>query len=67
VAGEHHNVDGGARLRVDDEGRGYWSRCTCGWESELCATAALAEAVAEQHVLFARRRPPGEGRAHRGW
>ncbi len=51
-----HSIDGGPRLRVDDEGRGYWSRCTCGWESELCATAALADAVVEQHVLFARRR-----------
>ncbi len=66
MTGEH-TVDGWPRLRVDDEGRGYWSRCTCGWESELCATSALAEAVVEQHVVFARLRPEGNGRSPRRW
>jgi hypothetical protein len=51
-----HSADGGPRLRVDDEGRGYWSRCSCGWESELFATPAMVDAVVEQHVLFANRR-----------
>ena len=51
-----HRVDGGPRLIVTDEGRGYWTRCSCGWESDLYATAPLAHAVVAQHVLFANRR-----------
>ncbi len=49
-----------AGFRDDGTRRGHFVRCSCGWESELCGTAVLAEAGAEQHVELHR-----QGRARR--
>ena len=52
-----HKIRGGAGFRDDGIRRGYWVRCTCGWESGLCATPVLAEAGGEQHVELYSERP----------
>jgi hypothetical protein len=45
-----HRIRGGTGFSDNGIRRGYWVRCSCGWESDLCATAVLAEAGGEQHV-----------------
>jgi len=51
-----HRVEPGLRLEMGTDGeRWYHSACSCGWSSEPCGTAVLAEAVAEQHVTMAGR------------
>ncbi len=56
-----HSVASGVSLQMGSDGeRWYSSSCACGWSSELCRTAVLAEALAEQHVTLTARRPnPG--------
>ncbi len=49
-AGKRHRVQGGVRLLSNPSGSGFWVRCQCGWESDLCATPVLASAAGEQHV-----------------
>lgn len=49
-----HAMSGGPELRSDSARRGFSVRCSCGWESELCATPAFAEAAGEQHVELER-------------
>jgi len=52
-----HRVDGGARLQLGPDGERYYSvSCSCGWLSEMCGTAVLAEAHGEQHATFAQGR-----------
>lgn len=55
-----HHVKTGAALHLDLEGeRRYTVSCSCGWESETCGTAVLAEADGEQHLtLVGIRRIP---------
>ena len=50
-----HRIQGGTSFRVDGSRRGHWVRCSCGWESELCPTAVLAEAGGERHVEYHAR------------
>ena len=52
-----HRVDLGARLQLGPAGQRLYSvRCTCGWVSETCGTAVLAEADGEQHLTLAQTR-----------
>jgi hypothetical protein len=48
-----HSILGTADYRSDSSRRGYSVRCSCGWESEFCATPSFAEASGEQHVELA--------------
>lgn len=43
-------------MEVDANGARYWVRCSCGWSSEGCMTAVLAEAAGEQHRTLVRAR-----------
>jgi hypothetical protein len=53
-----HRVGPGAGLEIGSDGqRWYSSGCSCGWATEPCRTAVLADALAEQHVTLATRRP----------
>ncbi len=48
-----HRMSGGPRLQAGADGiRFYTIECECGWESEACTSAVLAEAVGEQHLTF---------------
>ena len=49
-AAGRHRIQAGARFADNGTSRGYWVRCSCGWESELCATGVFAEALGERHV-----------------
>lgn len=49
-----HRIQDGAGFRDDGAQRGYWVRCSCGWESDLCPSPILAEAGGEQHVELRR-------------
>jgi hypothetical protein len=52
-----HRLDNGAGLQMGPQGeRRYTITCSCGWVSEACGTAVLAEADGEQHVTFALTR-----------
>jgi hypothetical protein len=52
-----HRLDNGARLQMGPQGeRLYTITCSCGWVSEACGTAVLADADGEQHVTFALAR-----------
>lgn len=46
-------------MQVDADGARYWVRCSCGWTSDPCLTAVLAEAAGEQHHTLARTRRSG--------
>ena len=52
-----HRVDAGARLQLGSQGQRLYSvTCSCGWVSEACGTAVLAEADGEQHVTLTQVR-----------
>lgn len=52
-----HRVSSGASLHLGPNGeRHYTVSCSCGWVSETCGTAVLAEADGEQHLTLARKR-----------
>lgn len=57
---DDHSLRGGARMRYDESGSRFFVSCRCGWESEPCLTAVLADAAGEQHLqlqaMAARRR-----------
>jgi hypothetical protein len=57
AARPRHRILGGASLQVDAEGfRWYSISCSCGWQSEACNSAALADAAGEQHLTLSSRR-----------
>jgi hypothetical protein len=52
-----HRLEAGARLQLGPEGeRRYSVACSCGWQSEVCGTAVLAEADGEQHLTLVQAR-----------
>jgi len=51
----HHNLEG-TLFSDDGTRRGHLVRCSCGWETELSPTLALAEASGEQHIESHRPR-----------
>jgi hypothetical protein len=61
---DFHRVSGGPRLQAGVDGiRFYTVACDCGWESEPCRSAVLAEADGEQHLTLSSggRRARGRG------
>lgn len=56
-AGAEHRINAGARLHLGTQGQRLYSvTCSCGWTSESCSTAVLAEADGEQHLTLAQVR-----------
>ncbi|MDQ4134298.1 MAG: hypothetical protein M3179_14115 [Actinomycetota bacterium] len=55
--GDHHEIERGVRFRRHGLAEGYTVRCSCGWQSEVCATPAFAEAAGEQHLEMKRPSP----------
>lgn len=56
-----HDLGSGPVMSSGPDGSGYWVRCRCGWESGMCATAALADASGEQHLQIQHGRRRGRG------
>jgi hypothetical protein len=57
--GSNRHRVGGPRLQSGVDGiRAYFTECECGWVSEQCASAVLAEADGEQHRTMSARRTP---------